>query len=109
MKSFLEYLKENNGIEGGLPTADMRVSRPGTYTHENEMGLIAQLQKPENKAAIAKVLGEHPEMAEKLKKMLKDALMHNSNLDFYRMGNDTYNQHDKNASDRASKFVGGLQ
>lgn len=104
MRSFIEYIKENN-LEG-TPSADMRMNRPHEYINrETTVNLINQLQNPKNKDAIAKVLADHPEMAEELHKMIKDALMHSGNIDYYRMSGDTYQGIDQSADSTADDMV----
>lgn len=76
-------------------TSQMRIDRPRIYTCEDESVLMSQIAKPKVKKVVAKVISEHPEMLPRLESMLKNAILHNSNIDFYRMSSERFQQIDE--------------
>jgi len=76
MVSFEQFLsqrtlKEGSDLESGTPTSVMRMSRPAF--RQTHWDLASALQDPMKRAAIIKVLDEHPEMRAKLVAMIRQA------------------------------------
>lgn len=109
MKTFSQFLLIKEADLDGTPPADMRVNRPAKYSIEQQMELIQKLQNPKNKELIAKVLADHPEMASELEGMIKDALMRHSNIDYYRMSPQTFDDISNSAQAKSSSMVNDIK
>jgi len=84
-------------------TADYRMNRP-VYQQEEKLNLLIKLHNPQNRIYIKKVLLEYPEIIETLEKMICEALLLNSNIDYYRMSSATHSNL-QDAAKRLSKKI----